>query len=202
VVATGGIHGQAWWVRTTFLLSSLLATASLTGCYATHEPGGGPVGARDAGPITLLDSGRPVGRDAGSPPPRDGGPTGCSAEIVEPYTGPAACSDAVSECVRGCEMGGPEDCFGECIAAEPQCQFCFYQSFIACANDGGCLDAWRQFACCTESVPTCAGVEGVARLQCAGECPAEIDEYSFCLNASGDMCAFRAATECNIRFGG
>lgn len=187
------------FARTT-VLSAVLAITSLTGCYATHEPGGGPT-RRDAGPIDtgIRDGGPPIFRDGG-PPPFDAGPVECSTETVEPWVGDIACSEAVNECMRGC-AGGPDGCIEECIGSEPECQRCFYQSLIACANDGGCLDEWRRFACCTEREGFCTGFTGYERLACADACPPEIEEYSMCLSVSAEMCFFVAAANCNLRIG-
>lgn len=203
MVASVGIHGQAHGVRTS-ILSTLLAVVTLTGCYATHEPGGGPT-RRDAGPIDtgLRDGGPPVFPVDGGPPiVRDAGPVDCRTEVVEPWAGDVACSESVNDCMRSCASGGAEGCFEECIAAEPECQRCFYQTLIACSNREGCAGEWRRFACCTEGTGFCAGLTGFERLQCAGECPAEIEEYSSCLNTSAEMCFFEAAGNCNLRIGG
>lgn len=202
-MADAAIRRQARVVRTPIqaVLASLalasLALASLPGCYATHESSG-ITPRRDAG---ASDSAIPIGRDAG-PFRRDAGPppTDCREEVVLRHSGPPPCSEAVNECIRGCTMG--DDCVGMCIATEPECQRCFYQDVIACSNELGCLEDWRTFACCAESVPVCSDLSGIDRINCAGSCMADFDAYSMCLNTFGMMCFFGAATDCGIRFGG
>ena len=199
-MATACNHGQASVVRTSTFFAAL--ALALTGCYTAHEPGGGGIILMDSGP-GVRDAGGPIRPDAGPPPPIDAGPIACSSETVEPYAGPEACSEAVRGCLRECESSGSEDCAGECIASEPLCQSCFYQTLIACSNRSGCLDDWRAFACCTDRAPGCGGRMGVDRLDCAGACPAEIDRYSSCLNETDpDTCFIEAATTCNLGFPG
>jgi hypothetical protein len=181
-------------VRQTLLFVVIAALAS--GCYAAHESDGTP-GARDAGAPPDAIS---IFRDAA--PPDVGRVEGCESEVVGRWDRMGiACSAAVDECVRECSMGGPEDCVGECIGMEPDCQRCFYQTVISCANDLGCLDRWRDFACCTEGFPPCREARGFERLACAEPCSSELDEWSICFEGTDPMrCFIEAASTCGLSF--
>ncbi|MDQ3035205.1 MAG: hypothetical protein M3Y87_22555 [Myxococcota bacterium] len=176
------------------LLVALIASLA-SGCYAARER----EGARPA-----LDGGAPldaiaVFRDATTP---DAGSERCETEVVGRWDRMGiACSERVGECVRDCSMGGSDDCVGGCIELEPDCQRCFYQTVISCGNELGCLDRWRDFACCAEGVPPCRDARGVERLACAGPCSSELDEWSACFDGTDPMgCFLQAADICSISF--
>jgi hypothetical protein len=113
--------------------------------------------------------------------------------VVGPWIGPP-CSPEVQRCVERC---ADEECRNECFGSEPECAYCVYQTIIECANRQGCADAWREFACCSESVPVCAGLVGAERLNCGDSCPEQLDRYSECLN--GTMCFFGIEEACRVR---
>ena len=168
-------------------IAHVLLLIALVGCYGARTPD-------DAGPPP---------RDGFRPMPDSGPPLDCRSEIVEPYSETPPCSESVNACIRRCMTTGGDGCVEMCLAAEPECQRCFYQSMIACGNEMGCQDAWGEFACCTESIPICADAGGFDRLNCAGSCMAEIEGWSTCLESVGLMsCILDTQPRCNLRFVG
>jgi hypothetical protein len=142
----------------------------VSGCYQSHELG------RDAGPLP------------------DAGVVTCDRESIPAFTG-APCSDAVNACRAAC---ADEPCREACLDAP--CRACRYQTLFHCANEAGCEELWRAFACCVESVPTCSALRGFERTSCAMSCPMQFDPYAHCIESMGGMaCFMRAAATCNLR---
>jgi hypothetical protein len=153
------------------LASISLAFALASGCYQSHET------RRDGGPS--IDT---------------GGIIACDEETLPAYAGPP-CSTAVTACRDAC--GADEPCRDACL--DETCHDCIYATIFHCANEAGCLPAWRDFACCVESAPGCGALRGFDRTTCATSCPMQFEPYATCIEATGGMpCFLEAARRCGL----
>lgn len=188
---------------------ALLASAWLlpvTGCYEAHD---GPPGAfrRDGGPAQMIDAAAvdAAARDADADSSADGarsdggrsdaGNAACG-DLVPLYEG-TGCSDATRTCIASCAATDP-GCTDECIALDAECSFCVNQTFVRCANESGCQDAWDTFACCAREEPACATFAGLELLACAAGCDGELVDYDACFRALGGSCITEVVSRCGL----
>jgi hypothetical protein len=121
--------------------------------------------------------------DAGS---IDAGPM-CTEDIIEPYTGPAPCSQATQQCAAACTT---LSCATDCTFDDPNpaCGQCWDANQISCWNRNGCQPLWNCVSQCIQE--HCIGVPDFDACF-AANCQDEDVAYADCFEPVRQMCAER-----------